>query len=237
MESAFFEELRRTPFEKLTVSGIVSRAGVNRNSFYYHFTDLEDLAARAMGNLLIPEIPRMIAGGLGTLGDQLAASIGEDELRRRLGRLQVVVGPHGSAALRGTLEDAIIGVWCGAYELDADDLDPQVDASMRFVLGGAFRLVGGVDPERLLEQWWALGELPVLRSAAEVLVATLSESNAGTSRPAERDVAGPGAGQGAGGGAGHDVGPDSGQSTGPSAGPSTGLNEGPAPSPPRRSPR
>lgn len=181
MEAAFIEELRRTPFEKLTVSGIVSRAGVNRNSFYYHFTDLEDLAARAMGNLLIPEMPRMIAGGLGTLGDQLAASIGENEMRRRLGRLQVVVGPHSSAALRGMLEEAILSVWCEAYDLDADDLDPQVDASMRFMLGGAFRLVGGAEPTRLLEQWWALGELPVLRSAAEVLVATLSGAGDGGS--------------------------------------------------------
>lgn len=184
MESAFFEELRRTPFEKLTVSSIVSRAGVNRNSFYYHFTDLEDLAARAMETLLIPEIPRMIADGLGTLGDQLAASIGEDEMRRRL----VVVGPHGSAALRGMLEDAILSMWCEAYDLDLADLDPQVDATMRFMLGGVFRLLGGVEPAQVREQSWALGELPVLRAAAEVLVETLDGAGTGPSLVAGKDA-------------------------------------------------
>lgn len=40
MKAALLELMQETPFEKITVKGICERAGVNRGTFYSHYTDI-----------------------------------------------------------------------------------------------------------------------------------------------------------------------------------------------------
>lgn len=40
---AFRDMLREMPFDKITVSALVKRAGVSPNTFYYHYQDIYDL--------------------------------------------------------------------------------------------------------------------------------------------------------------------------------------------------
>lgn len=41
--ATFQELLEKMPFDKITVSAIVSRCGISSNTFYYHFRDIYDL--------------------------------------------------------------------------------------------------------------------------------------------------------------------------------------------------
>ena len=43
----FTELLDEKPMSKITVKDIVERCGVNRNTFYYHFKDIPDVAPGA----------------------------------------------------------------------------------------------------------------------------------------------------------------------------------------------
>lgn len=40
IQQAFLQLARENPADKITVTDIVTRAGINRNSFYYYFEDL-----------------------------------------------------------------------------------------------------------------------------------------------------------------------------------------------------
>ena len=40
---AFYELLKTTSFDKVTVSAIIERCGISSNTFYYHFRDIYDL--------------------------------------------------------------------------------------------------------------------------------------------------------------------------------------------------
>ena len=42
LENAFWELLADRDYRKITVTDVVREAGVNRNSFYYHFSSLPD---------------------------------------------------------------------------------------------------------------------------------------------------------------------------------------------------
>lgn len=44
IQDTFWELLEEKPFAKITVRDIVERCEVNRNTFYYHFRDIPDLA-------------------------------------------------------------------------------------------------------------------------------------------------------------------------------------------------
>lgn len=41
---AFWQLLEEKPFNKITVQNIVERCALNRNTFYYHFQDIPNLA-------------------------------------------------------------------------------------------------------------------------------------------------------------------------------------------------
>ena len=60
--AAFPDELAETPFDKITVTGIVKRCGINRNTFYYHYQDMfalvDDMLKRAAAELSMTN-PRM----------------------------------------------------------------------------------------------------------------------------------------------------------------------------------
>ena len=43
MKAAMLELMQKTPFEKITVKSICQRAGVNRGTFYSHYTDMEGM--------------------------------------------------------------------------------------------------------------------------------------------------------------------------------------------------
>ncbi|MDD6730249.1 MAG: TetR/AcrR family transcriptional regulator [Eggerthellaceae bacterium] len=60
--AAFLDELAEKPFDKITVTGIVKRCGINRNTFYYHYQDMfalvDDMLKRAAAELSMTN-PRM----------------------------------------------------------------------------------------------------------------------------------------------------------------------------------
>lgn len=43
ISKAFVDLLEEKPFDKITIQDIASKAGVNRQTFYYHFLDIRDL--------------------------------------------------------------------------------------------------------------------------------------------------------------------------------------------------
>lgn len=51
MEQALLELMEQTPFPKITVRLICGRAGVNRSTFYAHYTDLYDMIEQMEANL------------------------------------------------------------------------------------------------------------------------------------------------------------------------------------------
>ncbi|MGN0164546.1 MAG: TetR/AcrR family transcriptional regulator [Lachnospiraceae bacterium] len=60
MEQAMLEQMTNFPFEKITVKIICNRAGVNRSTFYAHYTDIYDMIEQMENNLrkeLMEEYP------------------------------------------------------------------------------------------------------------------------------------------------------------------------------------
>lgn len=51
MKQAMLELMNREPFEKITVRLICDRAGVNRSTFYAHYTDIYDMIEQMETNL------------------------------------------------------------------------------------------------------------------------------------------------------------------------------------------
>ena len=59
LSEAFSELLKEKPFEQITVTDIARKAGLNRQTFYYHFRDLYDLIAFSVKRRIHAILPDM----------------------------------------------------------------------------------------------------------------------------------------------------------------------------------
>lgn len=164
MVKAFWALLEDGPFNFITVSHIVKAARVNRNSFYYHFSDIDDLAAKAIDELMVPDAVHEVLAGLGAIeGSALVAGGPAETLR--LDRLGLIAGDNASPALRGMLHRAIADAYAAALDISLDSLGASDRAFLEFMFGGieavlAYRV--SCDPKPSIAdvsgtEWFAAG--------------------------------------------------------------------------------
>lgn len=185
LERAFFRQLATSPFEKLTISGIAKVAGVNRNSFYYHYTDMNDLAVSAVSNLLLPDIPRLVAAGLGPGSKELNSLLTGAVRHGNYRKLLTIIGPNSTAELRGILKQSVSELWLGAFGLTPEDLNEEESATISFVMAGAFDLAsaaaplmegGDAEAEAGLRTITATAELPIMRISSQLMTQALTDA-------------------------------------------------------------
>lgn len=63
MIEAFWKLLDEMPYSDITLMALIRRAGVNHNTFYYHFKNMASLAEAALENNLVEELPNLIISG------------------------------------------------------------------------------------------------------------------------------------------------------------------------------
>ena len=100
LENAFWELLSEREYNKITVTDIVRTADVNRNSFYYHFSGLPELAdsaiLHAVENTPMPGMPGRDFDPDTEWRKHVTALLRDPEQRQRLDRLALLAGPHSS---------------------------------------------------------------------------------------------------------------------------------------------
>lgn len=72
--AAMVDRLIREPVNAVTVASLIREVGCNRSTFYYHFSDVEQLAEKALDAVVPVEIPRALL-----MFVQQGASLGEGE--------------------------------------------------------------------------------------------------------------------------------------------------------------
>lgn len=142
LEDAFWELLEEVPYSKISVLEVARRAGVNRNAFYYHFSNLDELAAAAVRKR-VPFSQVLEAFAHVDAAEPVPKSLSvapENEWSLKLSRL--LVGPHSTMALVRVASETAIDTWLGAYGLERDDLDDTELMGLEFTIGGIVGLLG-----------------------------------------------------------------------------------------------
>lgn len=188
---AFWTQLTTTPFPRMSVLGLCRTACLNKNTFYYHFRDLDDLAEAALAESLPREIAATLAllaqekagdkpgealadgsagaeagGELGALRP-LARQVNDPATVSRLRRMGLVLSPNG-AALRDRMLDLVVHVW--VKELALGNVTARQERLLRFLAGGLVGALSRVPPEEYAHTVTGLlAEVPVQASVREVL--------------------------------------------------------------------
>ena len=157
LENAFWELLSEREYNKITVTDIVRTADVNRNSFYYHFSGLPELAdsaiLHAVENTPMPGVPGRDFDPDTEWRKHVTALLRDPEQRQRLDRLALLAGPHSSSELVSSLKEFGRLTMISVLGLDADNLDLRTDLMLDFTVGGMLAV---------LQRWPKLHEkLPI----------------------------------------------------------------------------
>lgn len=144
MENAFWELLASRDYHKITVTDIVREADVNRNSFYYHFSSLSELADAAILHMVenTPvSLPRPNTNPETAWRTNIAKLLQTPGQREHLDRLALVTGAHGSAELLASLRDFSRMNLMSILQIDAEHLDLQTDLMLEFAIGGMLAIL------------------------------------------------------------------------------------------------
>ena len=157
LENAFWELLSEREYNKITVTDIVRTADVNRNSFYYHFSGLPELAdsaiLHAVENTPMPGMPGRDFDPDTEWRKHVTALLRDPEQRQRLDRLALLAGPHSSPELVSSLKEFGRLTMISVLGLNADNLDLKTDLMLDFTVGGMLSV---------LQRWPKLQEkLPI----------------------------------------------------------------------------
>ncbi|NEG69797.1 TetR/AcrR family transcriptional regulator [Bifidobacterium choloepi] len=153
LENAFWELLADREFHRITVTDVVREADVNRNSFYYHFSGLPELADSAIlhevQNIPTPAPPQPDLDPDEEWMRYCSALLADPDQRQRLDRLALLAGPHSSPDLQESLHDFVRMTLMSILDLDSAHVDVKTSLLINFTIGGLLSV---------LQQWPTLEE-------------------------------------------------------------------------------
>ena len=137
--------LGNMPFSQITVSAISVKAGVNHNTFYYHFSSIEDLAEKVFRENMLPELPAIMLPVLSEDSPDADSSLADGvpdptELSFHFRRARLYAASD-SALLTGILRDSITRLWLDAAGIEESQLlQPERD-QLAFIFGGIVSMI------------------------------------------------------------------------------------------------
>lgn len=180
MRNAFWALLEDREYRKITVTDIVREAQVNRNSFYYHYGSLSELADDAIlqevENTSIAQLVDETTDdhGIPSMDDdavrehwhkRISAAINSSEHRTRLNHMALLAGPHSSPELMDSLRDFTRMTLFTALKLDESDMTLRSDLYIDFAVGGILAI---------LRRWPELREMNVAQTLYDDDIAAMA---------------------------------------------------------------
>ena len=143
LAEAFWNCLREDSYHKISVASLVRRAGVNRNTFYYHYEGIDDMARSLVRQqALDPSLPEIFLSQFEGDDELLPFDlVKQEKYRVRFERIFLIAGDNSSPELQKILKDAVLDLWCSALGIKLEELDLVAHLQIEFMLGGIFALM------------------------------------------------------------------------------------------------
>ncbi|MCA9962442.1 MAG: TetR/AcrR family transcriptional regulator [Chloroflexota bacterium] len=162
IRDAFMALLLERPFEQITVSAITQQARINRATFYRHYTDVNDLAAR-LTDLLFADIATHLEEQ-GTHSTAASWQILFTHVAEYATFYKAMMGPGGIPGFRERVETAVAAQMADllpTFGFDNTRLRLPQTLAVRYLAAAQVGVI----------QWWLENEMPVTAAtAAEYLI-------------------------------------------------------------------
>ena len=171
IEGAFWRLLETQSFSEITVRLISQESGTNRNSFYYHYTDINDLAYKAFRNNANKEVTEtLIPALLSALEgyDRIEVSELDPSILMHSGRIMLCAGSD-SPYLRQLVEELLKDIWFDALGIREDLLSESEKLQVGFIFAGLVATLGSREVRESPLQMLMLAQTEIGRTILSTL--------------------------------------------------------------------
>ncbi|MGT2799841.1 TetR/AcrR family transcriptional regulator [Streptococcus marmotae] len=149
IENAFWKLLETEKYTDITVLRIAQDSGVNRNSFYYHYKDMDDLAYQAFKNNARNDASRMMISSILTV-----LTLQDDEKKSDIdmsilpnSRRIMLCARSESTYLKQLVNDFLKEIWLDSFSIDESHLTTEEKLQLDFIFAGIVTTLGSQEVE------------------------------------------------------------------------------------------
>ena len=141
LKEAFWKLLSETSYSRITVKKLSAAAQVNPNTFYYHYTSMDDLALDALNDEKLSEIPSMIRSNI--LQDtqvSFGEALGYIAISERWKKLRLFISSD-STVLHQLFYDTMERFWLSLIGIGRENMTEADYLDLTFILHGAIAII------------------------------------------------------------------------------------------------
>ncbi|OZG69262.1 TetR/AcrR family transcriptional regulator [Bifidobacterium eulemuris] len=135
MEQAFWTLLERHPYSQISMKEVTRLAAVNHNTFYYHYSGLDELAESALQHAIPHELVAAVLRGFTGSDEALARLIDDPTLSDHMEHLCHAASERSSPHMRAMVRDAIRQTWFTVLDIDPQAMGPNSQLAVEAALG------------------------------------------------------------------------------------------------------
>jgi len=144
IEAAFWRLLEEVGYPEITVRRVSQAAGANRNSFYYHYECLEDLARKAFLNNAAGAHP-LISTLIADFQDKGVHHLRPDDATVEHAQRVMLCARSESPFLRSMVSELLRDIWLDELGIDAELLSAEDRAQVEFIFAGLVAVLGSAE--------------------------------------------------------------------------------------------
>ena len=147
MENAFWSLLETEKYRDITVLRISQEAGINRNSFYYHYRDIDDLAYKAFMNNAYNDVTKtLVTALLSAFQEGKSAPVFDMSILPYSKRI-MLCARSDSPYLNQLVNELLKKAWFDSISVREDMLSEDEKLQFRFISAGIVAVLGSQEVE------------------------------------------------------------------------------------------
>lgn len=141
IKSAFWILLEETAFNNITMQGLANKADVNRNTLYYHYNNLQEVALSAFQDIVSEEMSELFMDIMLTHPAEISNIWDSTDLSNRIKKVHLFAKSE-SPLLRSILKETLITRWFDKIGIRTDTLSLENQLQVDYLTNGFIGILG-----------------------------------------------------------------------------------------------
>jgi len=138
IENAFWKILENEGYKNITILRLAQETGLNRNSIYYHYQNIEDIAQKAVDhNMENHFVLTFVSALLSSQGE----FVPNQEIFLHVKRIHLLARSE-SSLLQSLVKKGLLHAWFEHFNIDASKLSDSDYVTLDFIASGITSMLG-----------------------------------------------------------------------------------------------
>ena len=139
LSASFWKLLSLNPYSKMSIAELCKDAGLNKNTFYYHYENLDDMAVSLIHSSLDERFAALILHS--AFDANITIPVEYIHKSEQFQHLCLLTGDHSHPLLLSTLKNSILETWFSVLGIDIENIPRDLHIAAVFALNGIFAVL------------------------------------------------------------------------------------------------